>query len=173
MIKTAIIDMTGLKRVLYKVRRVFIHPDFKHHPSGLPINDLALVQTRKPFALETNSYSKALRLCNPKEMITALSAGVESLLGFCGLGSVVTNVSVLAIPDDLQELLFTQTDFRLCPKTMICVKPQNKLGKHIFHSSTKLPLKESISPPLATLKTSPLPATPKKPSNQITFDGWK
>ncbi|XP_075260565.1 uncharacterized protein LOC142352085 [Convolutriloba macropyga] len=38
-----------------------------------------------------------------------------------------------------RNFLFTQTDFRLCPKTMICVKPQNKLG-NICHMDDGGPL---------------------------------
>ena len=125
MIKTIFrVDMKALE---FKIRRIFIHPDFIILDNGLPMHDLALVQTKAPMALNKSNYARPLRLCNPKEVSTT-TVDFKRLLGFCGLGSIATDETILAIPSYLQEILFTQDSYKICPDSLICVTPQTKKG---------------------------------------------
>ena len=86
-----------------------------------------------------NGHPKTLRVCTPNERISRLSDPSVNVLGFSGLGSMITNETHLAIPLNLQEMVFSKTDFDMAstnmslpcpppPPKKICVRPHFEKG---------------------------------------------
>ncbi|XP_075259915.1 achelase-2-like [Convolutriloba macropyga] len=115
-------------RYLYSIERIFVNPLFNDE-GEVPVNDIALVKTHSAIV---NGSEKAIRLCQPHEAIITADDVNNKIIGFCGMGSCVTDASLSIIPDVLQQMVFKQTVFnkqskdprfpKLCPDELICVQ---------------------------------------------------
>ncbi|XP_075251321.1 myeloblastin-like [Convolutriloba macropyga] len=120
-----------LPKKQYSVEKVFLNPLYGER-NNVPMNDVALVKTRKVIE---NGNEIALRLCNWDEILTD-ELTPHQIIGFCGMGSFITEATHSAIPGKLKQMIFKRTflqnpDPRYlspCPEEVICVNPVFEKG---------------------------------------------
>ena len=111
----------------YSIERIFLNPLYSV-VDHRPINDIALIKTRVPIE---NGWEIAFRVCNSEETVVTPET-MSRIIGFCGMGSFITEATHSAIPGKLKQMVFRQSLLRnsdnlyppvRCPEELICVKP--------------------------------------------------